>query len=208
MGRAEKIQHVLTMDLSSLEARDNREHSYHHHSKITRSITEYRRFLALKIQLDDKDAKFISPSPLVDPVWRLHILDTRAYEQMQRDIGMTIHHDPDGILDDGARKKRRKFVLTMYEVVFGEEPPREVWEMGGEGADERGRSAGKDRNPGGTTIADKRLQTANPFKPQSSHEDSTDEDDECLICGMSLFDKCEFPAGIGLLDITIVISLR
>ncbi len=57
-------------------------------------VEEYRRFMYLVGSTGDP----LTPSPIVDLVWRLHIEDRRAYfdDFCPRVIGRTIHHpDPD-----------------------------------------------------------------------------------------------------------------
>ncbi|KAJ3020424.1 hypothetical protein HDV00_002040, partial [Rhizophlyctis rosea] len=128
MANNQKIEHVLNLDLTSL----------HHRLKRTNPLTpphlltEYKRFLALKLYLQDTDPKLHSPSPQINECWHHHIIDTRAYEQLQRDIGMTIHHDPDGAEDEGARRNRRRITLAAYEILFKDKPPGDVWDMGEE----------------------------------------------------------------------------
>ncbi|MFQ1699738.1 glycine-rich domain-containing protein [Loktanella agnita] len=56
-------------------------------------VEEYRRFMYLM----GSTGETLSPSPIVDLVWRLHIQDQRAYFEdfCPRIIGRTIHHPED-----------------------------------------------------------------------------------------------------------------
>ncbi|KAJ3037586.1 hypothetical protein HDV00_001473 [Rhizophlyctis rosea] len=123
----QKVHSILNMDLTSLQNRLKRLEP----RAAARLVTEYKRFLAVKIQLNDTDAKFLSPSPLINECWHNHILDTRAYDAMFSCIGMKIHHDPDGGDDEVARDKRRKMTLNAYELYFKKKPPTDIWAMGG-----------------------------------------------------------------------------
>ena len=42
------------------------------------ALVAYKKFLELKAEHEDWDAKKLSPPPLVDEVWHLHVLDTQA----------------------------------------------------------------------------------------------------------------------------------
>ena len=88
---------------------------------------EYRRFIAL-IAVGGVEA---TPSDAVDQAWHLHLTYTRSYwVDMCRDVlGREIHHDP---TTGGAERRehyRERYAATLsaYMVMFGIEPPAEVW---------------------------------------------------------------------------------
>ena len=57
-----------------------------------RAMDEYRRFLVLAALAGHR----VSPSPIVDEVWHLHLLDTRSYwnELCGKVLGFPLHHEP------------------------------------------------------------------------------------------------------------------
>ncbi|CAG8951420.1 hypothetical protein HYFRA_00007335 [Hymenoscyphus fraxineus] len=66
------------------------------------AVTEFRRFLTLKILVRDTMADQISPTPLMDAVWHQLILNTQVYEELQTRIGLKLHHRPSGASDAEA----------------------------------------------------------------------------------------------------------
>lgn len=83
---------------------------------------EYCRFIELKVAMGDYDAVKLSPSPLVDSMWQLHILDTRRYVEMCSKLPSFIHYDPDGCMD-----KWYEITLVAYRARFSEDAPSAVW---------------------------------------------------------------------------------
>ncbi len=83
---------------------------------------EYRRYMYLVGSTGDT----LSPSPIVDVVWRLHIADKRAYfdDFCPRIIGRTIHHPEDlpPLQDDPAYER----TLEYYAQEFGR-PQVQYW---------------------------------------------------------------------------------
>lgn len=66
-----------------------------------RAIDEYRRFLVLAALAGHR----VSPSPMVDKVWHLHLLYTRSYwnELCGKVLGFPLHHEPSrGRADNAA----------------------------------------------------------------------------------------------------------
>jgi hypothetical protein len=92
------------------------------------AIVEYKRFLALKKALPNLE---ISPSPLVDKVWHMHILDTRRYmKDCDYIFGSYMHHSPSFDLDEDERHEmaeRFRTTLEAYEKVFGIPAPEDIW---------------------------------------------------------------------------------
>jgi Ubiquitin family len=107
-----------------LDERFCRNHQDFEFSKVFR---EYSRFIELKLVTEDFDATLLSPSPIVDAMWHLHILDTKKYSDMCSTFPSFIHHDPDGGIDTEARRKRYESTLLAYRARFGETPPHGIW---------------------------------------------------------------------------------
>ena len=96
-------------------------------ARTARAIVEYRRFVILASIGDHP----VSPSPVVDAVWHLHLTDTRRYWEdfCPNVLGWPLHHDPSR---GGAEARRRhdaqyQHTLAAYAHVFGQAPPRDLW---------------------------------------------------------------------------------
>lgn len=91
---------------------------------------EYRRFLMLAWSTDE----MVVPSRDVDAAWHEHLLHTRHYwETTCRDIlGKHFHHDPgDGSpVDAAVHAAGYVRTLSLYDQVFGEPAPMDVWPRG------------------------------------------------------------------------------
>lgn len=93
-----------------------------------RLLAEYERFLELKKAERDWNATLLSPSPLVDSVWHLHVLDTARYGLYCRKMcGRVIHHDPDGADKAVDREARYRRTLAAYERRYGAAAPDKFW---------------------------------------------------------------------------------
>jgi hypothetical protein len=103
-------------------------------------VSEYLDFLELKAAVQDWAPQGLeygcrlSPPPLIDEVWHLHILDTQRYQpDCEHLFGQMIHHDPNGArVDRGNDKiwKRARIERTVaaYKSRFGRAPRlSEVW---------------------------------------------------------------------------------
>lgn len=86
---------------------------------------EYKRFILLGWMGDGKFGPVV-PSKPVDEVWHEHILHTKHYyEKLCGDIlGRPFHHHPD---DKGDFKDGYLKTLDLYEKIFQESPPEEIW---------------------------------------------------------------------------------
>merc|ERR1712141_738583 len=74
----------------------------------------------------DFDSCRLSPSPMIDSMWHLHILDTKCYsdfcEAIFPPIGPFIHHDIHGKYSSEIEKNKRiKNTKAAYEKVYKEE---------------------------------------------------------------------------------------
>jgi hypothetical protein len=103
-------------------------------------IHEYLRFLELKMEENPRDQQNVirlSPPPLIEEVWHLHILDTQHYaadcHQMYathfpRKVSQMVHHSPLGILDDEkVLQERREAAKKAYQLRFGTTPDEAYW---------------------------------------------------------------------------------
>jgi len=72
---------------------------------------DYAKFIALKVLSGDFGACLLSPSPMIDRMWHLHILDTKSYSDFCKSIfppiGPLIHHDPLGKYSPEDEKNER-----------------------------------------------------------------------------------------------------
>jgi hypothetical protein len=92
------------------------------------AIGEYKRFLRMKVAYPDME---ISPSPLVDEVWHVHILDTRQYmKDCDKLFGFYLHHAPSFGNSQEEKKEmgdRYRKTLQVYESLFKEPAPVLLW---------------------------------------------------------------------------------
>lgn len=89
-------------------------------------ITEYLKFMQIKIAEKDTDGKKAAPSNAIDDVWHAHILSTKEYFAFcaRYNDGEYLHHDP-SLTDVPAR-----YLLTMqrYRELFGMDPTdKSIW---------------------------------------------------------------------------------
>ncbi|PKV13344.1 TIGR04222 domain-containing membrane protein [Xanthomonas prunicola] len=89
-------------------------------------VEEYRRFCFLACT----DTHDVTPSPLVDQVWHVHLTDTREYWQQfcPQVLQTTLHHQP-GRGDAGEQAQfqaQYRQTLERYRMQFGE-PPAQWW---------------------------------------------------------------------------------
>lgn len=140
----EKILPSLMLDVFKARLVKNVVAAYNWEFKFaTKAVGEYCRFLELKHLFRDVDALILSPSPLIDEIWHMHVLDTRNYEKdcktafdvyMQNRRFSTsdgrfsfIHHDPARALDEAKKEKRRETTAIAYQGRFEEEASDEFW---------------------------------------------------------------------------------
>lgn len=90
-----------------------------------RVIQEYRRFLYLGAV-----EGHVSPSPPVDEAWHLHLTYTVSYwERLCGEVlGKPFHHNPSrGRKESAKYSQLSETTLEMYERVFGEIAPADIW---------------------------------------------------------------------------------
>jgi len=92
------------------------------------AIFEYKRFLAIKktyLKIE------LSPSPLVDEVWHMHILDTKQYmKDCDKLFGFYLHHAPSfgtSKEEKSAMGSRYSKTLQVYESLFKEPASVKIW---------------------------------------------------------------------------------
>lgn len=92
-----------------------------------RVIGEYKRFCFLAV-IGDRE---VTPSDAVDQAWHLHLTYSRDYwERFCPEIlGRSLHHGPTA---GGGDERHRYFeqyaeTLKLYEQVFGEAAPSDIW---------------------------------------------------------------------------------
>jgi hypothetical protein len=70
-------------------------------------LRAYRQFLRVKKAKEDWKAELLSPSAAVDRMWHQHVLDSVNYvHDCQLLCGRFLGHNPDGALDEEAKKMR------------------------------------------------------------------------------------------------------
>jgi hypothetical protein len=75
--------------------------------KTRKVLNAHRQFITLKKEVQDWDAKILSPCYLVHQMWHCHILDVvNYYHDMMLLCGRVVGHDPDGALDYVAKLQR------------------------------------------------------------------------------------------------------
>ncbi|KAJ3051537.1 hypothetical protein HK097_007445 [Rhizophlyctis rosea] len=121
------IQYVLNLDLSALQTNFTLQNLNHPVSNvpIPDILTEYRRFLILKIHYEEKNIGLLIPSPAIDKAWQLHILDTQRYYDMCEAIGMRLAYDP--AVRWMERPESLKMTISCYRTYFGEELRVDIW---------------------------------------------------------------------------------
>lgn len=77
---------------------------------------------------NDTDATIIAPSPIIDKIWRQHIVDTRSYSQFRKKYGL-IHRDPDIVADNLERQKNNteRWYLELFDNPL---PSNQIWNFG------------------------------------------------------------------------------
>jgi hypothetical protein len=89
-------------------------------SHSCRVIEEYKRFIALAIACPSA----VHPSDAVEQVWRMHMFDTKSYEEFVRKIGKTLPHNASKGVHEV--KDQYGYTLAEYEKEWGI-PPANVW---------------------------------------------------------------------------------
>uniref|UniRef100_A0A7S2PLT5 Ubiquitin-like domain-containing protein n=1 Tax=Leptocylindrus danicus TaxID=163516 RepID=A0A7S2PLT5_9STRA len=106
-------------DVIILARRCHREYGWSNVVAV-RALLAYQQFMQLKVQMSDWDGTVLSPSPMINKVWHVHILDTRAYQRYCDDKARHfIHHDPDGGLDVEARRRRIETTKIAVQARYG-----------------------------------------------------------------------------------------
>lgn len=120
---------LASFDLEPLRARCVRRLGWSA-SHAAEVLGEYRRFVELRLAMNDYDGSRLSPPFPVDQMYHMHVLDTIGYEAFCAAVcppGVFLHHDVDGDLDPSARRRRVAAVRLAYEARFGRAPPAALW---------------------------------------------------------------------------------
>lgn len=99
----------------------------------TMAIAEYRRFLVLGAVKSQREWHLV-PTQVIDEVWHAHILHTRQYvRDCEAIFGHYFHHSPSSATGNSPEKHQmrewHKRTISLYQTVFGSEPPVTVWPM-------------------------------------------------------------------------------
>ena len=112
-------------NLSNLKARYNVENEGVSVAYVNLVGREYVKFMALKVLAQDFTAIYLSPGPVIDGMWHVHLLDTVDYGEM---CGTKmIHHNPNS--DTESWPTRYKATTDLYQVVFGEPAPSQCFPL-------------------------------------------------------------------------------
>jgi hypothetical protein len=111
------------LTFSARLARDNRWTT----TFALQAIQEYKKFMFLICTANHP----LTPSPVVDEVWHLHLLYTQSYwkEFCQETLGREIHHGP----TRGGKQEAEKFnnwytvTINLYSEKFLRQPPLQIW---------------------------------------------------------------------------------
>ena len=95
--------------------------------RILDAIEEYRRFAYLAVLRPG-----CVPSTPVDEIWRLHLSDTRGYDDLWQAgvLGQRLDRDASATPGQGAAYAA---TVALYEREFGGQPPARYWNMRSEG---------------------------------------------------------------------------
>lgn len=92
-----------------------------HGVEQSRLLQDFIRFMCIKAIVADEDAKYVSPTPLIDAVWHQAILHTELYARLQKRLRQKIHHRPEGALESD-RAVRVERTRTLWKTLFSSEP--------------------------------------------------------------------------------------
>jgi hypothetical protein len=93
---------------------------------VARRERELKRYLVLRSKHPSHSLPITKP---LDELWHLFLLDTREYSAFCETLGRGfIHHVPgDPSHSDAANVEGYRELLKLYEQVFSESPPADVW---------------------------------------------------------------------------------
>lgn len=89
---------------------------------MERAVTEYKYFIYLCCALPNG----VSPSPVVETVWQIHMLYTENYweEFCEKTLRKKLHYYP---REEPIEKSRLRETRQHYKLIFGEDPPKDIW---------------------------------------------------------------------------------
>jgi hypothetical protein len=98
---------------------------------VVAAVREFARFIHLKLRIRDWEGRWLSPSPLVDLVWREMIVDTRMYSKFCLDVcgGNILDHEsiPTSIAQTNAKRNNRLLTGYFYRHEYGS-PNEKIWQ--------------------------------------------------------------------------------
>jgi len=127
LPKNEKLTEIENLDLERLRyklLKDQPQRGWGG-EKFDIALTEYKRFLILKVLHPEKS---FAPTSLMDEIWHLHILDTKAYMRDCKSIfNKYLHHAPSfGQYNSEEQNSRlvnsRRNLEELYPEHFGEPP--------------------------------------------------------------------------------------
>jgi len=127
LPKNEKLTEIENLDLERLRyklLKDQPQRGWGG-EKFDIALTEYKRFLILKVLHPEKS---FAPTSLMDEIWHLHILDTKAYMRDCKSIfNKYFHHAPSfGQYNSEEQNSRlvnsRRNLEELYPEHFGEPP--------------------------------------------------------------------------------------
>jgi len=101
------------------------------------AVREYQRFMELKVVLEDIEGKRLSPSPIIDEIWHMHLLNTQEYQADVKALFLALHkytgqmflHHSTSRAHDGAQRLRRlEDTKLAYQARYEQKPPAKFWE--------------------------------------------------------------------------------
>ncbi|EGC30646.1 hypothetical protein DICPUDRAFT_83432 [Dictyostelium purpureum] len=88
-------------------------------------VSEYAKFMSLRIISNDLDSTILQPPPMIQIFYKYHILDTKSYFEFIKLINVELNSDPDRldiIIDDEEENKllskRYEHTLNIYKKNF------------------------------------------------------------------------------------------
>ena len=81
-------------------------------------LDEYSKFLALKCVNDDTHSETLIASPVIEKVWSMHILETKTYKSLQKELGICLHYYPEMAYQPGEKSKLAETTKKSYQNVF------------------------------------------------------------------------------------------
>lgn len=135
IGCKECVSSIRTSDLQYLAIYRRMKRNHGWDEAFTASlVNEYARFLELMVCMQDWKCTKLSPSPLIDVVWKEHMKDSREYTHMSKAIhelycaGRHFEHSSQ---HKAVSDRRLKLTKIAYHARFCFPPDETYWGMEG-----------------------------------------------------------------------------